>query len=177
MRRCPLLAVLLATFVGGCVVSKTPVTGLGERAAPVPSGTALDIFERNDANSPWKAGEQKSVQLVAGADRVYRSVDAEGKREDDGVVFYPLALGRYLVEAQFGAARYGYAVLQAENGTGLLTPLDCKSIPAATLKSAGMKIAAGDCWLEDTKDPAGFLKSIAAAAPAASVKYVPQKAK
>lgn len=177
MRVIQLVALVLAASASGCVVSNTPVRGLGERAAPIASGTTVAIFERADAASPWKPGEQKTMTLVAGDDRVYRSVGKDGKPEDDGIVFYSLGPDRYLVEAQFSKARYGFAVLRVSGGEAFVSPLACKSVADDMLKKSGMKMVADDCWLEDTKDPAEFLKSIAARAPEPTVKYVPVKPK
>jgi hypothetical protein len=175
MRRFPLLAVLLAGFVGGCVVSKTPLNALGERATPLGAKTTLAIFDRADANSTWKPAEQKTVTLVAGPDRIFRSLDENGKTEDGDFTFHALGPDRYLVQARFSADRYGYAVLQVQKGEGLVSPLTCKAIDPETLKKAGMKTVADDCWLEETKDPAAFLKAIAANPPVPTVKYVPVK--
>ncbi len=177
MRHFPLLAVVLAVFAGGCVVSKTPVTGLGERAAPLGAETTLAIFERVDGKGPWKQSEQKSVTLVGGPDKAFHSLDEKGTIEDGNFTFHVLGADRYLVQARFSAERYGYAVLQIQRGEGLVSPLLCKAINAEAMKKSGMKIVADDCWLEDTKDPAAFLKSIAANPPAPSVKYVPVKPK
>jgi hypothetical protein len=177
MPRFPLLAMVLAALAGGCVVSKTPLNGLGERAAPFGEQTTLEIFERADSKSAWKPSEQKSVTLVGSADKVFRSLDEKGKTEDGNFTFHPLAPGRFLVQARFSENRYGYAVLQLQNGEGLVSPLVCKTLNADVVKKAGMKMVADDCWLEDTKDPAGFLKSIAANASPATVKYVPVKPK
>jgi hypothetical protein len=177
MPRFPLLAVLLAALAGGCVVSKTPLNGLGERAAPFGDTTTLAIFERADGKSAWKQSEQKAATLVGGPDKVFHSLDEKGKTEDGNFTFHTLAPNRYLVQARFSENRYGYAVLQVQNGEGLVSPLVCKTTNADAVKKAGMKMVADDCWLEDTKDPAGFLKAIAANAPAPTVKYVPVKSK
>lgn len=177
MPRFPLLAVLLAALAGGCVVSKTPLNGLGERAAPFGEKTTLAIFERADGKSAWKPSEQKSVTLAGSADKVFHSLDEKGKAEDGSFTFHVLGPDRYLVEARFSENRYGYAVLQVQNGEGLVSPLACKAIEAETVRKAGMKMVADDCWLEDAKDPAGFLKAVAADAPAPTVRYVPVKPK
>lgn len=169
------LVLLMATFVGGCVVSKAPLPGLGERALPFASGTRIEIFERADAKSAWTPGEEKSVTLVAGADRIYRAVNEAGKTEDDAITFHVLGPNRYLVQAQFGKVRFGFAVLQIRDGEGLVSPLACKQIDPAILMKAGMKIVADDCWLEETADPAAFLKQIAERPGAPLVKYVPVK--
>lgn len=177
MRLFQLFALLLAAAISGCVVSKTPVQGLGERATPIASGTTLEIFERADANSPWRASEQKMVTLVVNGDRLYRAIGKDGKPEDDGIIFYSLEKDHYLVEAKFSAARYGFAVMRVAGGEGLVSPLNCKNIAEDALKQSGMKIVADDCWLEDTKDPAALLKSIATRVPEPTVKYVPVKPK
>lgn len=177
MPRFPLLAVLLAALAGGCVVSKTPLNGLGERAAPFGEKTTLAIFERADGKSAWKPSEQKSVTLVGGPDKAFHSLDEKGKAEDGNFTFHTLGPDRYLVQARFSENRYGYAVLQVQNGEGLVSPLVCKAIDAETVRKAGMKMVADDCWLEDAKDPAGFLKAVAADAPAPTVRYVPVKPK
>ena len=177
MRRFPLLAVILAALAGGCVVSKTALNGLGERAAPFGERTTLTIFERADSKSAWKPSEQRTVTMVGGADKLFRSLDEKGKPEDGNFTFHALAPDRYLVQARFSADRYGYAVLQIRSGEGLVSPLACKAIDPEVVKKAGMKMVADDCWLEGTKDPAGFLKSIAATAPEPTLKYVPVKSK
>ncbi|HEX5777312.1 MAG TPA: hypothetical protein VFY21_00585 [Xanthobacteraceae bacterium] len=176
MRRFLLLAAL-AALAGGCVVSRTPLNGLGERAAPFGDRTTLAIFERADGKGAWKPSEQKTVTLVVEADRAFRSLDEKGKPEDGNFTFHVLGSDRYLVQARFSADRYGYAVLQVRKGEGLVSPLTCKAIDDDVVKKAGMKMVADDCWLEGTKDPAGFLKSIAAKAPEPTVKYVPVKSK
>jgi len=177
MRRFPLLAIVLAAFTGGCVVSKTPLNGLGDRAAPFGERATLSIFERTNSKSAWKQAEQKAVTLVGGADKVFRSLDEKGKAEEGTFTFHALGPDRYLVQARFSEQRYGFALLQIRNGEGLVSPLACKTIDADVVKKAGMKNVADDCWLEDTKDPAGFLKSISAKAPEPTVKYVPVKSK
>ncbi len=175
--RFPLLAVILAALAGGCIVSKTALNGLGERAAPFGERTTLTIFERPDAKGSWKQSEQKAVTLVGGPDKIFHSLDEKGKAEDGNFTFHPIGADRYLVQARFNADRYGYAVLQIRNGEGLVSPLTCKATDGEVVKKAGMKMVADDCWLEDTKDPSGFLKSIAAAAPQPTIKYVPVKSK
>lgn len=169
------LVLLLAAFAGGCVVSKAPLAGLGERALPFASGTRLEIFERADVKAAWKRGDEKSVSLVAGPDRIYRAVNESGKTADDTITFHALSPGRYLVQGQFSAQRYGFAVLQVERGEGLVSPLACNEIDPATVKKAGLKMVADDCWLEDSADPVGFLKQIAVRPGAPLVKYVPVK--
>lgn len=173
MRVFQILALVLATALGGCVVSKTPLNGLGERAAPFGEKTTLAIFERADGKSAWKPSEQKLVTLVGGPDRIFYSLDEKGKAEDGNFMFHVLGPGRYLVQARFSENRYGYAVLQVQNDEGLVSPLVCKTIDAEVVKKAGMKMVADDCWLEDAKDPVAFLKAVAADAPAPTVKYVP----
>jgi hypothetical protein len=175
MRVLKILALVLTATAGGCVVSKTPLGTLGERALPFPSGTVLLVYERADAKTPWKQAEQKPQALVADKERIYRAAREDGSLEADGMAFYPLAPDRYLVEAQFSKQRYGYAVLQIRGGEGLVSPLNCKLIDAAVLQKAGMKNVADDCWLEDSKDPAGFLKSLAQRAAEPTVKYIPIK--
>jgi hypothetical protein len=175
MRVLRALVLLMAALSGGCVVSKAPLTGLAERAMPFASGTRIEIFERADASAVWKPGEEKSVTLVAGSDRIYRAVNETGKSEDDAITFHALGRDRYLVQAQFSAERFGFAVLEVRNGEGLVSPLVCKDVDPATLKKAGLKIVADDCWLEDTTDPAGFLKLIAQRPGVPLVKYVPVK--
>jgi len=175
MRLFPLFALLLAALAGGCVVSKTPLAGLGERAAPFASGTSFEIFERADAKAAWKPGEQKAVTFVGGADRIFRVVDAAGRTEDGTYTFHAVAPGRYLVEAQFSAERYGYALLQVRGGEGLASPLHCKDVDPAALQRAGLKMTADDCWLDSMADPAGFLKELAARAPEPRNRYVPVK--
>jgi hypothetical protein len=149
---------LAAAAAGGCVVSRTPLGTLGERALPFPSGTILMVYERADAKAAWKQAEQKPQALVADKDRFYRSAREDGSLETDGIAFYPVGADRYLVEAQFSKQRYGYAVLQVRGGEGLVSPLNCKLVGADALQKSGMKNVADDCWLEDAKDPAGFLK-------------------
>jgi hypothetical protein len=175
MRIFAALVLLIAAFAGGCVVSKAPLASLGERTLPLASGTRIDIFERADADSVWKSGEAKSVTLMAGADRIYRAANEAGNIEDDAITFHALGPDRYLVQAQFGAARFGYAVLQIRNGEGLVSPLACKQVDPAVLNKAGLKIVADDCWLEDTADPVGFLRQIAERPSTPLVKYVPVK--
>jgi hypothetical protein len=177
MRVFRVLVLLLATFGGGCVVSKAPLAGLGEPALPFASGTQFNIFERADAKAPWNPGEEKTVTLVAGADRVYRAVNESGKLEDDGISFHPLAPNRFLVAVQFSATRYAYGVLEVRNGEGFAVPFQCKSIGPATLQRAGLKIAADDCWLEDANEPLAFLKQLAGRPMVPLVKYVPVKKK
>jgi len=177
MRRFPLLAIVLAAVAGGCVVSKAPVSGLGERAAPFGERTTLTIFERADGKAAWKQSEQKMVTLVGGSNKIFHSLDEKGKSEDGNFTFHALGPDRYLVQARFSDQRYGFAVLQIRNGEGLVSPLLCKTIDGEAVKKAGMRMVADDCWLEDAKDPAGFLKTIAAAAPEPTVKYVPVKPK
>ena len=166
---------LMAAFAGGCVVSKAPLMGLGERTMPFASGTRLEIFERVDAKAAWKPGGEKSVSLVAGPDRIYRALNESGKTEDDAISFHALGPDRFLVQAQFSKERYGFAVLQVQGGEGLVSPLACKSIDPAIVKKAGLKMVADDCWLEDTADPVGFLKQIAERPGVPLVKYVPVK--
>jgi hypothetical protein len=177
MRVFRFLVLLLAALAGGCVVSKSPLAGLGERVSPFASGTRFNIFERVDAKGPWNPGEEKSVTLVAGADRVYRSVNEAGKTEDDGFSFHPLAPNRFLVAAQFSSARFAYGMLEIRNGEGFAVPFQCKSIGPATLQRAGLKLIADDCWLEDTTDPVAFLKQLAERPLVPLVKYVPVKKK
>jgi hypothetical protein len=171
------MVLLLAAFAGGCVVSKAPLAGLGERVLPFASGTQFNIFERTDAKAPWNPGENKAVTLVAGPDRIYRAINDAGKKEDDGFSFYPLAPNRFLVAAQFSSERYAYGVLEIRNGEGFAVPFQCKSIGPATLQRAGLKLIADDCWLEDTSDPIAFLKQLAERPSAPLAKYVPVKKK
>jgi hypothetical protein len=175
MRVLRAFVLLIAAVAGGCVVSKAPLAGLGERTLPLASGTRIEIFERADAESAWKPGEAKSVTLMAGADRIYRAVNEAGNIEDDAITFHPLGPDRYLIQAQFSKARFGYAVLQIRNGEGLVSPLACKEVDPAVLKKAGLKIVADDCWLEDAADPVGFLRQIAERPSTPLVKYVPVK--
>jgi hypothetical protein len=177
MRGFPLLALIVAAFAGGCVVAKAPISGIGERAAPFGERTTLALFERANSQSAWNPGEQKTVTLVGGTDKIFRSFDEKGKPEEGTFTFHVIGPDRYLAQARFSEQRYGFAVLQVRNGEGLVSPLTCKAIDADTLKKAGMRNVADDCWLEDTKDPAGFLKSLAAKAPEPTVKYVPVKTK
>jgi hypothetical protein len=169
------VVLLTAAFAGGCVVSKAPLAGLGEPVMPFASGTRLEIFERADAKAPWKQGEEKSVTLVAGADRIYRAVNEAGKAEDDAITFHTLGTDRYIVQAQFSAERFGFAVLQVQGGEGLVSTIQCKEIDPEIVKKAGMKMVADDCWLEDTADPVAFLKQIAGRPGVPLVKYVPVK--
>jgi hypothetical protein len=63
MRRLTLLQRLalllsLGILAGGCVVSETPVKGLGERSTLFPPGIRYEVFQRTDEASPWGPAER-----------------------------------------------------------------------------------------------------------------------
>jgi hypothetical protein len=167
------LVLSLAALMGGCVVSKTPVQGLGERATVYPPGIRYEVFERADGNSSWRPSSPATTVLVAGGDPIYRHDDGDANIGVSGYSFYRFAPNRYIAEAQFDGDRYGYGVLEIRDGEGLVTPFDCSKIPNRVLLEAGMIERLGDCWLEDSPDPVRFLRQLAEQPGVPLVKYVP----
>ena len=154
-----------------------PARSASEGQAEPEFGAALPVAARYCLHGAAQGADERTGEQPERPEE--QTGKGSNERACDGEPAGTHALGpdRYLAQARFSENRYGYAVLQVQNGEGLVSPLVCKTINAEVVKKAGMKMVADDCWLEDAKDPAGFLKAIAANAPAPTVKYVPVKPK
>jgi len=166
------LCLAFAALAGGCVISKNPLLGPGDRAVPFASGTAFEIHERDAAAAPWKKSDE-TVTLVAGADKAVRELKQSGKPADDYYTFHPLGPGRFLMQARFGPERYAYGVLEVRAGEGVFTAFQCKTIDQAAFRSAGGAVTADDCVLDGVADAPAYLRRLAGDPTGAQVKYVP----
>jgi hypothetical protein len=166
------LSLALAALAGGCVVSKTPLLGPETRALPFASGTKFQTYEQEQSGGRWKKDE-KTIALVADAEKVIREVDDSGKvKQGEDYTLHPLGPNRFLVQARFSSERYAYGVLEIRRGEGIVAAFQCKKIDQNAFKAAGGTVATDDCALDGMSDAVGFLKRLAVSPLGPKLKYV-----
>lgn len=155
-----ILGLVAGFFLGGCVVSTTPLLNANSRVLPFRSGAHFEVYERSSAREPWEKKDE-TEGFEADEALVVRKIGGTGKKFT--YTFHPVQLGRFLMQINVGE-KYAYAVMEIRNGEGIIFDLNCLGLDHEAFKRAGGTVKDDplpSCYLDGIREPVERLKDFA----------------
>lgn len=156
-----------------CLNSDKSLIDVDSRVLPFTPPITIEVYERENLKAPWRKQKDR-VTLIADNQLLVRVKDGT---TGDTYAFYPLEPRRFLVEGWMKSNnRSAYAVLEIQNGEGLLDHLPCENLDEAAFKAAGGTVTGinfKECSLDKISNPLALLKSLAAKPSRPQQRYVP----